>query len=580
MRVRVVPAVREDFDSRVLNLLGEDDGWPRPGRREPPPHGAGLERRWYAVDDAYFREGVDVPAEPGMTAADLLDAVVPAMYAAGLSWLSPAVAGPVLERLRAERTHPWSGLLSGTDGVLLPGGERLSWPYARRPDGERIRWEDLRLSGDERVLTGIRLLDERGLALREEVTVAELGLADGDTLQFFLSWERADVFEEESSVDHLMVGAPTPEHMFAMLQAAAAEPYGPATPRLWGVLLYTEADTGIATYIRTHFDELNALTGPTLGIMVLERPAKWSTVRRYWRQTLDPPLFRVFSAMRWLAWQPYDRHRSHDIARELDIPPDRLPCLALFRATEPRDRLVFPLAEATPAYFRRLFGAISEAVGPNAPRPDGPRMWRRRDDFSHRHDPDPDAAAQDAVASVRALTGTPADPAHQAFDRVRAAEERILAALRPLPDQDQDQDQDQDRDHARQYELHGHNVLFIRHEGGSVADQFTFHGQTTFINRPVDTVVRDFQNTHATVPHQEHLTRLLHAVLASDLPDADREQAARTITQAGDSLAAPEPDHAAARSRLESLRTLLTGTAGVAQPALEILNSLLPLLSS
>ncbi|MGW2389027.1 hypothetical protein ACWCYK_05925 [Streptomyces lydicamycinicus] len=74
-----------------------------------------------------------------------------------------------------------------------------------------------------------------------------------------------------------------------------------------------------------------------------------------------------------------------------------------------------------------------------------------------------------------------------------------------------------------------------------MTENFTFYGQTTFINRPVDTVIRDFQNTHGSVPHEEDLAALLRAVLAAPLNEADREQAARTVVQVADDLAVPGP---------------------------------------
>lgn len=86
------------------------------------------------------------------------------------------------------------------------------------------------------------------------------------------------------------------------------------------------------------------------------------------------------------------------------------------------------------------------------------------------------------------------------------------------------------------------------------------------------------QNTHGSVPHEEDLAALLRAVLAAPLNEADREQAARTVVQVADDLAVPGPD--AARNRLATLRTALTGAAGIAQPALDIISRILPLLGS
>ncbi|QKW40988.1 hypothetical protein HUT06_40835 [Actinomadura sp. NAK00032] len=109
-----------------------------------------------------------------------------------------------------------------------------------------------------------------------------------------------------------------------------------------------------------------------------------------------------------------------------------------------------------------------------------------------------------------------------------------------------------------------------------MVENFNFHGQTTFINRPVNTVIQDFQNTHSALPGQEHLAELLRLVLSSsDLPDQDKEEAANVIQGVAVDLDRAEPDEAAAKTKLEMLRTGLTHAADIAGPASTILTSIL-----
>lgn len=106
---------------------------------------------------------------------------------------------------------------------------------------------------------------------------------------------------------------------------------------------------------------------------------------------------------------------------------------------------------------------------------------------------------------------------------------------------------------------------------------FYFQGaNTTFINQPVNTVVKDFQNTYGPAAGADDLARLLRLILSSrDLDDDRREEAARAVHDLARAAAGPEPDAPAARTRLERLRELLTGAgADIAQPALAILASL------
>ncbi|MGA5566683.1 hypothetical protein ACPCUV_36715 [Streptomyces platensis] len=514
-------------------------------------------RRWFQADERVFGSLVEVRTGPSASTADFFDEVLRATYAAGRSWLPPAVGRQIREETQAEarrQLEKWRTEMPPERAELLArlGGSQ-GGPYA--------------LPGGQGTLRTLRLLDMAGEDLLDAETMAQTGLADGDAVLLHVV--------RENFRDALMMGVPDPETMFSLLQVAATTERVTASARLWGVLLYTEADTGIATYVRTHFDELNGLTGPQLGILVLERPASWTSARRYWRQTLEPPLFRAFSALRWLAWQPYDKHRCHDIARALHIPPSQLPCLALFRGADTTQRLVFPLQDSSPAAFRRLFGAITEAIGTTGPDEAPAASWwphqepsvsGTRPRYRPRHTADPDAAGRQAVETLRALNNGATPHDQLAFEKARAAEERILAALRPRAGR------------AGQYELRGHNVVLIPHSGGSMTENFTFYGQTTFINRPVDTVIRDFQNSHGSVPHEEDLAALLRAVLAAPLSEADREQAARSVVQVADDLAVPDPD--AARNRLATLRATLTGAAGIAQPALDIISRILPLLGS
>ncbi|MGW3013084.1 hypothetical protein ACWC9R_30310 [Streptomyces sp. NPDC001219] len=554
MRLRVM--VFDDPESRrsVRHYVHGALENPRHARE---PGGAGQVRRWYEADERVFGGLVEVRTASGTPTEELFDEVLRVTHAAGRSWLPPATGRQVREGMRAEARRlreKWQAELPPDRVELLlqlvadQGG-----PYA--------------LPGGQGALRTLRLTDLAGADLLRSATVAEAGLVDGDVVLLYV--------EREYHRDALMLGVPDPEKMFSLLQVAATTERVTGSPRLWGVLLYTEADTGIATYVRTHFDELNGLTGPQLGILVLERPASWSSARRYWRQTLEPPLFRAFSALRWLSWQPYDKHRCHDLARALHIPPTQLPCLALFRGADTTQRLVFPIQDASPASFRRLFGAITEALGTTEPDEAPVTSWWPHLDQSTsaanrrprlRHTADPDAGVRQAVEALHALNDTASHHDQLAFEKVRAAEQRVLAALRPQAD------------HAGQYELHGNQVVFIPHSGAAMTENFHFHGQTTFINRPVDTVLHDFQNTRGNVPHEEELAALLRAVLAVPLDDADRERAAQTVVQVADDLAVP--DHDAARNRLTTLRTALTGAAGVAQPALDIISRILPLLGS
>ncbi|MET9800875.1 hypothetical protein [Streptomyces sp. NPDC006368] len=409
--------------------------------------------------------------------------------------------------------------------------------------------------------------DER---LSEHLTLARTDLTDGDLL--VLSIKHTD------AGSYLMAGPPNPAELLRWLQVAENATAPAGGPRLWGVLLYTDADVELATYVRTHFDDLNVLSGPATRVFVVERRATWATAKQYWRRHLEPELYRVMSAMHWLRWTPYDPQGAYEIASLLGLGPELLPCLVFFHSPEgplhEGEKIVFPIEHTSTAYLRSLFGAIDRGLGPVAasvrsPQADRARRWLERygptsdyyGAFAAEEETRQYAPAPDAIRNLLA-PGRAADAA--AFAAVRAAEAAIKAALRPLVPS------------PPGLTVHNSHVVVSGTTGAEVSENFYFQGEnTTFINRPQDTVIRDFQNTYAAAPGADDLARLLQLVLSSrDVAAPDREAAAAAIHEVARIGAAPEPDLPAVRTRVERLRELLAASADIAQPALAILASL------
>ncbi|MFA1542452.1 hypothetical protein [Actinomadura monticuli] len=388
------------------------------------------------------------------------------------------------------------------------------------------------------------LHDTDGENYPEHTTVEQAGLCDGDTVVLCI--------EHTPTAAYSMGPAPDPQALFRSLQLGSRSPSPRSLPRLWGILLYTDADAELATYVRTHFDELNALSGPIFRLFVLERPANWPATKRYWRDNLEPELYRVFNTLRWLKWKPYERHLAYDIARTLGIDPERLPCLVLLRADAMENRIVFPIEKVSAKYLRKLFGEILRALdAPPDPYRLSSALYPRESDLPLTADGN--STGIDQVA----------------FERVARAEERIQRSLaKPIF-----------RRRENTYILNG--CTAIVESGATMVENFNFHGQTTFINRPVDTVIHDFQNTHSALAGQEHLAELLRLVLSSaDLPDEDKEEAANVIQGVAVDLDRAEPDEAAAKTKLEMLRTGLTQAADIAGPASAIVASILGVLGT
>jgi hypothetical protein len=102
-----------------------------------------------------------------------------------------------------------------------------------------------------------------------------------------------------------------------------------------------------------------------------------------------------------------------------------------------------------------------------------------------------------------------------------------------------------------------------------MSENFEFHGPTTFVNKPVDTVIQDFQNTHANDAGQQ-LAALLRLILTSrDISEPDRVAAARLVGE----TAADEQVGDEAKSRLAKVGELVSRAADIAGPAARIVES-------
>jgi hypothetical protein len=305
----------------------------------------------------------------------------------------------------------------------------------------------------------------------------------------------------------------------------------------------------------------------------MEQRQDWSIAKKYWRRHMEPELYRVMSVMHWLRWTPYDPQGAYKIASMLDLSPEQLPCLVFFHSRQgplhEGDKLIFRIEHTSTAYFRALFGGIAAALRPLPAHAqalegdDGRPPWRESPTFrlrgkgwKNRGDQGADEVLRTLLCSARTADAT-------AFEALREAQPTIRSAMQ-----------------AAAPPLAGITIsnsqVVLETAGAAMSENFYFQGEnTTFINRPQDTVIRDFQNAHGMAVGADDLTRLLRLVLSSgNMTAADREEAAVAIHDLARIGSNPEPDTAAASTRLERLRALLSSSADIAQPALTLLASL------
>jgi hypothetical protein len=130
------------------------------------------------------------------------------------------------------------------------------------------------------------------------------------------------------------------------------------------ILLYTDEDILLAKYIRENFDELHKMSGENLRIFVVESPPKDSfyATPNYWKSRLEQKVYMAWSLLGWVRSKPYDETAAYDIARSLGIFPDELPCLVVFDKTDQINKVIFPIGNDLPTFFRSAISGIQRSM--------------------------------------------------------------------------------------------------------------------------------------------------------------------------------------------------------------------------
>jgi hypothetical protein len=370
------------------------------------------------------------------------------------------------------------------------------------------------------------------------ITVAQSGLTDGDLIVLCI--------EHAPHADYMLMPAPNPEQILRNFEFLENRRQLGRMSAICGVLLYDQSHLELARYVREYFDELSALTGDYLRLFVMERPEDWATAKKYWKPRLEPEIYRSLAALRWLHWVPFDSHRAYDLARFLSIPVTKVPCLVLFNSLMDKDRLVFPLGDVPLIEFRRLLGRLADLVeGP-------PKSYR----FGE--------ALKGTATSGWYLTAAEDETGEERMDRLRAVYDTLLSTINPA----------EEADAPRHFEFNGFTVFYNTGGTGPMSDTFNFYAQTTFINRPVDTVIRDFQKQFGDVSESDKFAELLRLVLSSrQLSDQEREAAAAQVTTAA-KVVHDGSGLQGVRSRLDQVQAIVSKAADIAGPALSIISAI------
>jgi gas vesicle protein len=116
-------------------------------------------------------------------------------------------------------------------------------------------------------------------------------------------------------------------------------------------------------------------------------------------------------------------------------------------------------------------------------------------------------------------------------------------------------------------------------------EKFIFQGQTTFINRPRETVIQDFQNTYITGDGSEsdkinaELLRLVELVLNSKaMPDETKEDTVQAIHSVAEQIKEEKANKLTLKGTLQAIQEVVSQVTDIAVPALAIISTVLKLL--
>jgi len=132
------------------------------------------------------------------------------------------------------------------------------------------------------------------------------------------------------------------------------------------ILLYTDEDIHVASYVRTHFDSLEKASGSDCDVLFIENPR---SIERsiYWRGILDEVSYIIWKSLGWEASKPYNKAEAYDLAKTFMVPIDILPCALVFVNGKLLYDSISRLEGDLTTTFRQIFIGFQKNVGHDEP---------------------------------------------------------------------------------------------------------------------------------------------------------------------------------------------------------------------
>lgn len=118
-----------------------------------------------------------------------------------------------------------------------------------------------------------------------------------------------------------------------------------------------------------------------------------------------------------------------------------------------------------------------------------------------------------------------------------------------------------------------------------MSEKFVFHGQTTFIDQPRDTVIQNFQNTYVAGDNSDRdkvnleIKKLVDLILSSnDLPKEEKEETVQALHSVAEQVKEQKGGKLTLKGTLKAVQEIVTKAADIAVPAVGIVTVVLKLL--
>jgi hypothetical protein len=111
---------------------------------------------------------------------------------------------------------------------------------------------------------------------------------------------------------------------------------------------------------------------------------------------------------------------------------------------------------------------------------------------------------------------------------------------------------------------------------------FNFYGQTTFIDKPKNTIIKEFQNMYTSTNNDEQnkinkeILKLIEIVLDSkDISKDDKNASVDALHRMANDVKEEKVNKVSAKGILESIKEIVTKASDIATPAIGIIKTIL-----